>query len=50
MAVNRASRRVMEKIGMSHARTVLADWPDPIPGSEYGDVWYELTRSEWSGG
>lgn len=50
MAVNRASRRVMEKIGMNHARTVSADFPDPIPGSEHGVVWYELTRSGWSGG
>ena len=49
MVVNHASRRVMEKIGMNHVRTVLVDWPDPIAGSEYGDVWYELTRSGWSG-
>jgi RimJ/RimL family protein N-acetyltransferase len=46
MAVNHASRRVMEKIGMRYARTVSSD-ADPIPGSEHGDVWYELTRSEW---
>jgi RimJ/RimL family protein N-acetyltransferase len=44
MAVNQASRRVMEKIGMSYARTVPFDSPDPIPGSEHGLVWYELTR------
>lgn len=49
MAVNHASRRVMEKIGMRHARTDHLDWPDPIAGSEEGEVWYELTRSEWSG-
>lgn len=48
MAVNHASRRVMEKIGMKHTRTVVADWPDPIPGSEHGEVWYELMRSEWN--
>jgi RimJ/RimL family protein N-acetyltransferase len=48
MTVNRGSRRVMEKIGMIYARTVYLD-ADPIPGSEHGDVWYELTRSEWSG-
>ena len=47
MAVNQASRRVMEKIGMHHVRTVHADLPDPIPGSEYGEVWYEVTRAEW---
>jgi RimJ/RimL family protein N-acetyltransferase len=47
MAVNQASRRVMEKIGMRHDRTVHADFADPIPGSEHGEVWYELTRTEW---
>ncbi|WP_374368855.1 GNAT family N-acetyltransferase [Dongia sp.] len=50
MAVNLASRRVMEKIGMNHARTITADQPDPIPGSEHGEVWYELLRSGWNGG
>ena len=49
MAVNHASRRVMEKIGMNHARTVSIDGPDSIPGSEHGDVWYALMRSEWTG-
>lgn len=50
MAVNQASRRVMEKIGMTYARTVSVDTPDPIPGSEHGEVWYELLRSDWNGG
>jgi RimJ/RimL family protein N-acetyltransferase len=50
MAANHASRRVMEKIGMNYARTVFVDWPDPIPGSEHGEVWYELMRSQWNGG
>jgi RimJ/RimL family protein N-acetyltransferase len=49
MAVNHGSRRVMEKIGLSYARTVMYDGPDPIAGSEHGEVWYELARSEWSG-
>lgn len=49
MAANRASRRVMEKVGMTHARTDPVDRRDPIPGSEEGEVWYELTRGEWSG-
>jgi RimJ/RimL family protein N-acetyltransferase len=47
MAVNHASRRVMEKIGMSYARTVSFDGPDPVPGSEHGEVWYELPRAKW---
>ena len=48
MAMNHASRRVLEKIGMKYARTIDVDWSDPIPGSEDGEVEYELTRSEWS--
>lgn len=49
MAVNHASRRVMEKIGMEHARTVPFDTAVPIPGSEHGEVWYEVMRSGWNG-
>jgi RimJ/RimL family protein N-acetyltransferase len=49
MAVNLASRRVMEKIGMRHARTEHTVWPDPISGSEQGEVWYEVMRSDWNG-
>jgi RimJ/RimL family protein N-acetyltransferase len=47
MTINHASRRVMEKIGMSHAQTFHPDWPDPIPGSEHGEVIYEITRAQW---
>lgn len=47
MGVNHSSRRVMEKIGMKLTRTDFPDFPDPIPGSEHGDVWYELTRREF---
>ena len=47
MAVNLSSRRVMEKIGMTHARTVPCD-ASPVPGSEHGEVWYQLTRPEWA--
>ena len=50
MTVNHASRRVMEKIGMHHVRTVHVDWPDPFPGTEHGEVWYEVARPERSGG
>ena len=46
MAVNRASRRVMEKIGMHHTRTVHTGYSDPIPGIEHGEVWYEIRRAE----
>ena len=47
MAVNAGSRRVLEKVGMTHTSTWLYDGPDPIPGSEHGDVGYELMRAEW---
>lgn len=47
MAVNHASRRVMEKAGLRFTRSFVADWPVRIEGDEYGDVEYALTRSEW---
>jgi len=47
MTVNTASRRVMEHCGLRFVRTFLTEWPEPIAGSEAGDVEYELTRSEW---
>ena len=49
MAVNLGSRRVMEKIGMKYVRTAHDEWPDPIPGSEHGEVKYEWSRREWCG-
>lgn len=48
LAVNQGSRRVMEKIGMKHTRTVPLD-RGKLPGSEHGEVWYELTRARWAG-
>jgi RimJ/RimL family protein N-acetyltransferase len=48
MAVNIASRRVMEKAGLRYLRTFHQDWPDRIPGDEHGDVEYALTRTEWA--
>ncbi|MGS2615038.1 GNAT family N-acetyltransferase [Micromonospora sp. LZ34] len=47
MAVNLASRRVMEKVGLRHVRTYHGDWPEPIDGSEHGEVEYALTREQW---
>jgi RimJ/RimL family protein N-acetyltransferase len=47
MAVNRASRRVMEKAGLTYVRTFHFNWPDPLPGSDQGDVEYEMTRDRW---
>lgn len=48
MAVNHASRRVMEKVGMRYTHTDHAECPVPIEGSDAGEVWYELTRSAWA--
>jgi len=47
MTVNRASRRVMEKVGMRYVRTFFEEWPEIIEGSEQGDVEYELRRADW---
>jgi RimJ/RimL family protein N-acetyltransferase len=47
MAVNAASRRVMEKAGLRFVRLFHADWPVRIPGDEAGDVEYAVTREEW---
>ena len=47
MAVNTASRRVMEKAGLRLVRSFHQPWPDRIPGHEQGDVEYALSRAEW---
>ncbi|MFC4019822.1 GNAT family N-acetyltransferase [Micromonospora sp. GCM10011542] len=46
MAVNGRSRRVMEKAGLRYLRTFHLDWDDPIPGTEQGEVEYELRRED----
>ena len=48
MAVNAGSRRVLEKVGLTHTSTWMYDTDDPLPGSEHGEVGYELTRAEWA--
>jgi RimJ/RimL family protein N-acetyltransferase len=48
MAVNVASRRVMERVGLRFVRAVHQDWPDPLEGAEEGDVEYALTRAVWA--
>ena len=47
MAVNTASRRVMEKAGLAHVRTFHEDWTDPIEGAKHGEVEYALTKADW---
>ena len=47
MTVNAASRRVMEKCGLTLVRTYhSADGPD-IPGADQGEVEYGLRRADW---
>lgn len=45
MAVNQASRRVLERLGFRHTRTVHLEWDDRLPGTEHGEVVYERGRS-----
>ena len=47
MAVNAASRRVLEKAGLRHVRTFHLTWEDPIEGTEQGEVEYELLKADW---
>ncbi len=47
MAVNLASRRVLEKAGLRLIRIFHLDWDDPIDGAEHGEVEYAMTRDEW---
>ncbi|MEU8328302.1 GNAT family N-acetyltransferase [Micromonospora sp. NPDC048839] len=48
MAVNERSRRVLTKAGLRHVRTFHLQWDDPIPGTEQGEVEYELRAEEWA--
>lgn len=50
MAVNVASRRVMEKAGLRFVRAFHEPWPDRVDGEEYGDVEYAQTLDEWTAG
>ena len=50
MAVNRSSRRVLEKTGLRHVDTWVGHWDDPLPGWEEGEVGYAVTRSDWLSG
>jgi RimJ/RimL family protein N-acetyltransferase len=47
MAVNHASRRVMEKSGLAFVRGYHSDDVPAIPGAEQGEVEYALTREDW---
>jgi RimJ/RimL family protein N-acetyltransferase len=47
MTVNTASRRVMEKCGLTLVGTTPYEGTDVIDGAEHGEVEYALTRPEW---
>ena len=47
MAVNARSRAVMERCGMRYVRTFHLEWDHPLPGTEEGEVEYELTVDRW---
>ena len=49
MTVNAASRRVLEKCGLTLVHTTAYNGPDAdvIDGAEHGEVEYALTKAEW---
>ena len=47
MAVNTRSRRVMERCDMRCVRTLHEHFDDPIPGTEHGEVEYEIRCEDW---
>jgi RimJ/RimL family protein N-acetyltransferase len=47
MSVNTRSRAVLAKAGLRHVRTFWGFWEDPIDGAEFGDVDYELHRTNY---
>ena len=46
MTVNTASRRVMEKCGLTLVRTTPYRGTGPVEGAEHGEVEYTLTKPE----
>lgn len=47
MAVNKASRATMSACGLRYKRTFYLHFDDPIPGTELGEVEYEITAEQW---
>jgi RimJ/RimL family protein N-acetyltransferase len=48
MAANAASRGVMAAAGLRYVRTYHPEFDAPLPGSEQGEVEYEMTAADWS--
>ena len=47
MAVNLASRRVLEETGLTFVRIFHQLWPYRIEGRELGDIEYAESKDEW---
>jgi RimJ/RimL family protein N-acetyltransferase len=47
MTINTASRRVMEKCGLTLVRTTPYEGTEIIEGAEHGEVEYAIIKSEW---
>jgi RimJ/RimL family protein N-acetyltransferase len=47
MAVNVASRRVLEKAGLTLRCMFFAPWPEYLEGAEHGDVVYRVSGQDW---
>ena len=47
MVANVASRRVMERLGMTYERTYVGEWDQPLPGWEQGEVVYAVDATTW---
>ena len=47
MAVNAASRAVLERVGLTYVRTFPSSTTDPVEGIEEGEVEYAMTREQW---
>jgi RimJ/RimL family protein N-acetyltransferase len=47
MAINLASRRVLEKAGLKLVRIFYQPWPYPVEGRDLGDAEYALSAAEW---
>jgi RimJ/RimL family protein N-acetyltransferase len=49
MTLNTASRRVLEKCGLTLVSTIPYEGPFEIEGAELGQVEYAITKPEWQG-
>lgn len=47
IAVNVASRHVLEKAGLRLVRIFQQPWPYPVDGRDQGDAEYALSKAEW---